>query len=95
MARAVVYCLVLDEDEYMCRRQLDHLAKVADTGVYDETSRLMSMVRGLKTGFRLPLVDMALPALRQLSKSQYALFKANLQVMIEADGKLSLFEGNL
>ncbi len=95
VARAVIYCLVLDDDEYMCRRQLDHLAKVADTGVYDETNRLMSMVRGLKTEFRLPLVDMALPALRQLSKSQYALFKENLKVLIEADGKLGLFEWTL
>jgi Zn-dependent protease with chaperone function len=94
-ARAVIYCLVLDDDEYMCRRQLEHLAKVADVGVYDETARLMSLVRGLKTEFRLPLVDMALPALRQLSESQYGLFKENLNVLIEADGKLSLFEWTL
>jgi Zn-dependent protease with chaperone function len=94
-ARAVIYCLVLNDDEYTCRRQLDHLAKVADVGVYDETVRLMSLVRGLKTEFRLPLVDMALPALRQLSESQYGLFKENLNVLIEADGKLSLFEWTL
>jgi hypothetical protein len=35
---------------------------------------------------------MALPTLRQLSQSQYGLFKENLTALIEADGKLSLFE---
>jgi Zn-dependent protease with chaperone function len=95
VARAVIYCLVLDDDEYMCRRQLDHLARVADTGVYDETIRLRNIVRNLKIENRLPLIDMALPTLRQLSKSQYALFKENLKVLIEADGRLSLFEWTL
>lgn len=69
-ARAVIYCLVLDDDDYMCRRQLDHLAKAADTGVYDETIRLRSLVANLQTEYRLPLLDMTLPALRQLSQGQ-------------------------
>ncbi|MEN8135929.1 MAG: M48 family metallopeptidase [Thermodesulfobacteriota bacterium] len=95
VARAVIYCLVLDNDEYMCRRQLEHLAKVADIGVYDEVVRLRNLVLNLKIDSRLPLVDMALPALRQLSRSQHLLFKENLKVLIEADGKLSLFEWTL
>ncbi|MBU0484097.1 MAG: M48 family metallopeptidase [Proteobacteria bacterium] len=95
VARAVIYCLVLDDDEDMCRRQLAHLAEQADTGVYEETVRLRNVVRNLKVEHRLPLVDMALPTLRRLSKSQYARFKENLNVLIEADGKISLFEWTL
>jgi hypothetical protein len=91
-ARAVIYGLLLDTDEYMCRRQLEHLARAADPGVYAETVRLRGLVRNLKVESRLPLVDMALPTLRQLSQSQYGLFKENLTALIEADGKLSLFE---
>jgi hypothetical protein len=94
-ARAVIYGLVLDTDEYMCRRQLEHLARDADPGVYAETVRLRGLVRSLKVASRLPLVDMALPTLRQLSHSQYGLFKKNLTALIEADGKLSLFEWTL
>jgi len=95
VARAIIYGLVLDNDEYMCRQQLDHLEKTADTGVYDETVRLRTLVINLGVESRLPLVDMALPALRQLSKGQYQLFKENLQILIEADGKLTLFEWTL
>jgi len=72
--------------------QLGHLAKAADTGVYDETIRLGHAVRRLGAENRLPLLDMAMPALRQLSAGQYGLFKENIRVLIEADGKLSLFE---
>jgi Zn-dependent protease with chaperone function len=95
VARAVVYCLVLDRDEDMCRRQLAELAKFADTGVYDEVIRLRSLVRSLPAEYRLPLLDMTLPALRQLSKSQYELFIANLGLLVAADNKLSLFEWTL
>lgn len=95
VARAIIYCLVLDKDEYMCRLQFKHLAKVADTGVYDEAVRLRNLVANLKPEWRLPLVDMALPALRQLSAGQYALFRDNLRALIEIDGKLSIFEWTL
>ncbi|MEN8142878.1 MAG: M48 family metallopeptidase, partial [Thermodesulfobacteriota bacterium] len=91
-ARAVVYCLLLDEDEEMLGRQLRHLEKEADTGVHDETVRLVHAVRRLGPEIRLPLLDMALPALRQLSAAQYVMFKENIKVLIEADGKLSIFE---
>jgi len=91
VARAVVYCLLLDRDEDMCRAQLAELVKVADTGVYDETIRLQSLIRGLAPEYRLPLLDMALPALRQLSQSQYELFIDNLGLLIAADNKLSIF----
>lgn len=95
VARAVVYCLVLHRDETLCRRQLAELAEVADMGVYDETVRLLYPVRRLGAEYRLPLLDMALPALRQLSTSQYELFIRNLDLLIETDTKLSLFEWTL
>ncbi len=94
-ARAVIYCLVLDQDEEMCRHQLGELEKKADTGVYEETVRLRSLVRDLGAEYRLPLLDMALPALHQLSESQYKLFMTNLDLLIKADGRLSLFEWTL
>ncbi|MDW7772595.1 MAG: M48 family metallopeptidase [Desulfobulbaceae bacterium] len=94
-ARAVIYCLVLDQDAEMRRSQLDQLEKAADTGVYDETVRLQGLVRSLQAEFRLPLLDMSLPALRRLSQSQYELFRKNLALLIEADGKLTLFEWTL
>ncbi|MBU0674908.1 MAG: M48 family metallopeptidase [Proteobacteria bacterium] len=91
-ARAVIYCLVLDTNDQIRDRQLRHLEKAADSEDYQMAVRLANEVRRLQPASRLPLLDMAMPALRQLSQQQFGLFRENLMVLIEADGKLSLFE---
>lgn len=91
-ARAVIYFLVLDQDNEIRSKQLQHLSSFADPGVYDETIKLVNQVNDLKIEYRLPLVDMALPTLRQLSKQQYLLFRENLETLIKIDSKISLFE---
>src|SRR5207247_2647083 len=49
-------------------------------------------VSGLDPHLKLPLLDLALPALRRLSHEQYAAFNANLQLLIESDRQIELFE---
>jgi len=94
-ARAVIYFLVLDKDEAVHSDQLQHLKSAADTGVYEETMKLVRAGYELKKEYRLPIVDMALSTLHQLSASQYGLFKQNLNALIEIDSKISLFEWSI
>ena len=94
-ARAVIYSLVLDKDEFELQKQLDYLASAADTGVYEEVIKLTPVIAGHAIEYRLPLVDLALSTLKQLSPSQYRLFKKNLNGLILADSKISLFEWSL
>ncbi len=91
-ARAVIYFLVLDKDRSVHIEQLEYLKSAADTGVYEETMKLVRAGFELKTEYRLPLVDMALATLHQLSAIQYRLFKNNLNALIEIDSKISLRE---
>jgi uncharacterized tellurite resistance protein B-like protein len=91
-ARAVVYLLVLDRDETERLPQLHYLQKEADHGVYAEMVRLAPAVTGLSRDYCLPLIDLSISSLRQLSGSQYQRFKRNLQELVESDGKLSPFE---
>lgn len=91
-ARAVIYFLVLDKNDEIRKEQLQHLLASADPSVYSETIKLVNQVSDLAVEYRLPLVDMALPTLRQLSSKQYLLFKENLQALINIDSKISLFE---
>ncbi len=94
-ARALIYFLVLDKDRDVREKQLQLLLASADPAVYSETIKLVNNVHDLKTEYRLPLVDMALPTLRQLSQKQYLLFKNNLERLIRVDDKISLFEWSL
>ncbi len=91
-ARALIYALLLDREPACRERQLDHLSREADRGVLEETKRLIMPVARLEAEVRLPLVDIAMPALDALTEPQYQLFKRNVGVLIAADDRLALFE---
>jgi len=94
-ARALVYALLIDVDEEARRHQLRQLAQFGEAGIGEETLRLLGKVEQLDSRARLPVVDMALPALRRLSPRQYEAFKKNVQVLVEADHRIDLFEWTL
>ena len=92
-ARAVVYTLLMDnKDIDVYRRQLSHIEYNADSGVAQQVSVLLDKCDQLGTEMRLPLLELALPSLRQLSLPQYELFKSIVERLIDLDGRISLFE---
>jgi hypothetical protein len=94
-ARALVYALLIDRDPDSRRAQLERLDEYADRGVHALTLKLLPDVEGLEPRQRLPLVDMALPALRELSASQYQAFRHNVDELVLADARIDLFEWTL
>ncbi|MFZ5806738.1 MAG: M48 family metallopeptidase [Verrucomicrobiota bacterium] len=94
-ARAVIYGLLLNRDAGIRKMQIEQLAKLADTGVLPELNRLLPVIDALDPRARLPLVDLAVPALKLLSQSQYIKFLSNVHVLIEADQAIELFEYTL
>jgi Zn-dependent protease with chaperone function len=94
-ARALVYALLLDREADMRAAQLEHLAREADPGVYEETLGLAPVVAELGVQARLPVIEIALPALRALTAEQYRLFKRNVEVLVRADERIELFEWSL
>lgn len=91
-ARAVVFGLLLDRDPDVRSRQLEALAQRA----YENTTELVLAFEGplrkLPEAYRLPLVDLCIPVLRQMSPEQYEAFRRLVEVLINADGRLSVFE---
>ena len=94
-ARAVIYSLVLDKGQPVRDRQLKHLQAYADPDVYVLTQNLIAQMKGLDIKYRLPLIDIAIPALKQLSLNQYQIFRDNLVALIEIDGRVDLLEWTL
>jgi Zn-dependent protease with chaperone function len=91
-ARAVVYALLLDREESVRRTQLAHLEDNEAPGTAAEVLRLRPLIEELGAQARLPLVDLALPALRQLSSDQCRNFLAEVEALVHADQAVSLFE---
>lgn len=91
-ARVIIYCLLAEERGEPRQRQLAALEQLADPATYQEMLRLLPQVDLLGRSARLPLLDLALPALRQLSPTQLNHFQLTCKRMIEADQHVTLFE---
>jgi Zn-dependent protease with chaperone function len=94
-AEAILFALLLSKDAAVRESQIAGLTRLAGEPIVTETLRLRPEVAALAARARLPLVDLALPALRELSEPQYQLFSQALQALIEADRQIDLFEYTL
>jgi len=94
-ARAAVYALLIDSDAVQRKIQLQVLEKSADPNVFRETLEILPDVEALSDELRLPLVEMVMPALKEMSMPQYQLFKKSVGALIKADHQVSLFEFSL
>ncbi len=90
-AQAVVLGLLLDRDPEVRRRQSAAL-EAAPQGIRFEIPRLQPLVLASPPEARLPLLDLALPALTRLSPAQYQQFAALVEKLVAADDRLGLFE---
>ncbi|MFA7347736.1 MAG: M48 family metallopeptidase [Desulfurivibrionaceae bacterium] len=91
-ARALVYGLLLDPGGEIRAKQLAALEKEGDPEARQELARLLPALDGIFPEMRLPLVDLAMPALKSLSPSQYGAFKRAVDRLMQADGRIDLFE---
>ena len=91
-ARAVVYALLLDSRDAIESTQMSALKVSADADVYAEVERLREAAKAIRPEYRLPLIDITLPALRTLSHAQFDQFKANVDTLVRADEQIDLFE---
>ena len=94
-ARAVVYSLVLDPGPEVRGRQLKRLQEYAEPDVFVLTHKLIPEMDGLDIKYRLPLIDIVIPSLKQLSIRQYESFRENLIALIEMDSRVDLLEWSL
>jgi len=91
-ARAVSYLLLIDPGAEVAERQWQCLQADADPQVYQLTRHLAEEMPVTRSEWRLPLLELCLPALRELSPGQSRVFKSNLTQLIKADESVSLQE---
>jgi Zn-dependent protease with chaperone function/uncharacterized tellurite resistance protein B-like protein len=94
-ARALIFALLLDDNADVRSAQLGALQKAAEPHVFELTLKLATAVNQLDVGGQLPLIDMALPALRALSVPQYNEFIKCFLALVDADHRINLFEWTL
>jgi hypothetical protein len=91
-ASALLYALLLSEVESFRTTQLDELANQTSSAMREQIIALWPEVSAVVQRSRLPLVNLALPALRQLGSDQFQKFSKTLDWLIESDEQIVLFE---
>ncbi len=92
-ARVIVYAMLLSRDSKI----QDIQKHILGTKLLElkQSTEIFSKVQSLDLKLFIPLLELLLPALKELSQSQYQEFKKTLQELIKADNKISLFEWSL
>ncbi|ALO46258.1 M48 family metallopeptidase [Pseudohongiella spirulinae] len=86
-ARAIVYLLLLEEAAECRAEQWRVLERQADPAVLVELEKLLQESPLLSTELRLPVLNVALSALRQLSENQYHILRDNIEALSRLDSK--------
>ena len=92
-ARALCYTLLLAPSSSLVHeQQLDIIQQYCGITLLDQVKQLLPATLQLKDSKRLAVIDKAIPALKLLSADQYTEFKQLLIKLVQADGKIDLFE---
>jgi Zn-dependent protease with chaperone function len=91
-ASAVICALLLSRDAEARQTQLAELARITSDTIRQETLRIWPEVQKVSVPAKIPLVDLALPALRRLSPPQFQQFRIALFTLVQSDKQIDLFE---
>lgn len=88
-----IFALIIAAPDHTSgKAQWQYLREQLPPASFTQLLRVYDEVGTLERKMYLPMVDLALPALRQLSVGQWQTFMTQLQQLIKADAKVSLFE---
>ena len=91
-AYALVLALVLDKNTSDWRQQLQGAGKEMGEEVQAKIQHLLPYVANLDIKYRLPLIEMAMPALKRMEAQQRNLLLNDVLTVVKADGRVQLWE---
>ncbi len=91
-ARALIYGLLMAQEDGVQREEASYLRKVLGADMAEEASHLKDQLHGLHSSYKIALIDVALPTLRNLTAEEYTEFVDVTKWMIASDARVDLFE---
>ncbi|HEY5232980.1 MAG TPA: M48 family metallopeptidase [Verrucomicrobiae bacterium] len=89
---ALIYALLLSADANARANQIAGIGKRFSPPVSEKTAALFPDVAKIAAHVHLPIINLALGGLRQLSADRFQTFSQTLQWLIESDGTVEMFE---
>ncbi len=95
-APAIIYLLLLSRDNESLRaKQWEMLRGRVEPPLFQQAQRMNDAAQALPVAARLSLVDLTIPALKRSSAQQYARFRQTVDSLVNAAGRVDLFEYSL
>jgi len=94
-AMAVIFSLLLSNDESVCLAQTEILRQHLSPEMFSATAALVPHIETLGDRYKLTLAECAVPALRQNPPEANQSFNQVMQQLIECEGSIDLFEYTL
>jgi Zn-dependent protease with chaperone function len=91
-APILLFGLLLDDDESVRQKQLASVAASEGSDALATLQRLDSALRQLKPSHKLPVLQLALPAVKALPPTALGSFAGTLDDLVQADGRVTPFE---
>ena len=91
-ARAIIYGLLLTKEHATKKQQIHYLKKSAHPRTYDVFIRIVDQLNSITADQSLPLLEVCLSSLKELSKPQQNVFLKNIRQLINCDQTLSFFK---
>jgi uncharacterized tellurite resistance protein B-like protein len=91
-ATALIYAMLLSDDGEQRAQQYAELDKMAGAAISKKAADLYADVSKAAAHAHLPIINIALGALKQLTAAQYQTFSKTINWLINSDGKVELFE---
>ncbi len=94
-ARILVYFLLLDSNETVQNKQMAAIRQYAEPETFNALQKALPNLGAFKPDMHLPIIDLSIPALRLLSKTEYENFRKTLKELIMADEQVDVHEAAL
>ncbi|MCB1231944.1 MAG: M48 family metallopeptidase [Verrucomicrobiae bacterium] len=94
-AQALLFALLLAQDDQLRGQELSHLREATDEHTYLAAVKLHREISGLHSSAKLALVDLSIPSLRHLSREEYERFRNLIRHLMASDRQIDLFEFTL
>ncbi|HEY5621255.1 MAG TPA: M48 family metallopeptidase [Pontiella sp.] len=91
-ARMLIHLLLLDQNVKVRSKQMSLLKQMAEPEVFQTLENALPSIEAIRPEQRLPIIDLAIPALRFLAAEQYVSFMQTVKALVEADEKTDVFE---
>lgn len=91
-AEALIYALLISSSDRVAKDLPDWSRKILSDEQAKQITLILPKLLDGKREWSVPLAEISIPALRQMSESQYGLFRQNIKNLVEHDNEVSLFE---